>query len=821
MVSWFRKKAFLRFGELLAWEKSAEKIVLRGQHGALELSAPAEHVARIRSGRGGTFPEDRSFAVIGDRKGRVEPAVSESPETVDVRFGGLRLLFAKKPLQLSVYDRDGFLLCRDHPDRGLGWSGQGLGLDLLAEPAAHYFGLGEKTGPLDKRGKNLLMWNSDMPYTTDYEPLYISIPFLLGLREGRAYGLFFDNPCRSRFNLAASHPEVLSYTVDRGELDLYVIAGPRVGDVVERYTALTGRMPMPPRWSLGHQQSRWSYMNEAKVRSIARSFRVRDIPTDVIYLDIHYMDRYRDFTFDAKRFPDPKQLTADLAAQGFRVVAAVDPGVAAAEEFPLYREGRDQGFFCRDERGGEYHARVWPGKVAFPDFGKPAVREWWGLAHQPLVDAGIRGVWNDMNEPSAWAVDVRLKEAVLPLKPVRNPKMVHDDEGRATPHLCFRNVYGLRENQAAREGLEKLRPAERPFILSRSGYAGIQRYAAVWTGDNSSTFSHLALTIPMLLNLGLSGVAFVGPDIGGFMWNCSPELYARWIQLAAFYPLCRTHTSLRTRRQEPWRFGERVTRIAREYLKLRYRLHPTLYSLVRLCHETGAPILRPLFSEFPDDRAARELEDELLFGPSLLLAPVVKKGQRRREVYLPAAAWTDYWTHEKIIGPKTIIRDAPLELMPIYVRDGAALFKWPALRWLDEKPVDRLTLDLYPLAQGSSEATLYEDDGISADYLEGGFAKRRVVQEKIAEGVRVRIEKKAGPFQPPERSLILRIHTGIKPATLTLDGKPLRLEDEGEAAEEEKSLAISKPPSAQYLIGERVVRLIIPDDFGSHEITVE
>lgn len=793
-------------GELMKVEDDGLRILLHGEGGSLALTAVNEHVLRVRSGREGRFAEDRSFAVSDEaREARIAPEVTDSAERVEVRFGGLRVIAARKPLGLSIYDHEDRLLVRENAPPGLHWQRERLTLTHLAEPGARYFGFGEKTGPLNKRGRSMLMWNNDFPFHSSYDPLYMSIPYTLVMLHGRAHGLFFDNPARCRFKVASGHPWFFEYSVDAGELDLYVIAGPKPAEVVSRYTALTGRAPMPPRWALGHHQCRWSYMNEAEVREIARNFRERDIPTDVIFMDIHYMDRYRVFTFDQKAFPDAPAMAADLRQQGFRLVASVDPGVAAAEDYPLYREGRDGGHFCKDASGEQFRCHVWPGRVGMPDFTDPETRRWWGDSHRPLLDAGIAGIWNDMNEPSVWRGSLRVKDLVIPFPQIKRPDIVHDDEGRNTPHLAIRNVYGLLENQAAFEGLTRLRPGVRPFILSRSGYAGVQKWAANWTGDNSSTFAHLALTVPMLLNLGLSGVAFCGPDIGGFAFNASPELYARWIELGAFYPYCRTHTAIRSRRQEPWSFGTRVTNIAREYLKLRYRLHPTTYSLFRECHETGAPVLRPMFYEFPGDRSLEEVQDQAMFGPSLLIAPVVNKGQRRRDVHLPEALWTDYWTGERITGPTVVSRDAPLELLPIYVRDGAVLFLWPPMDWLNQRPVDRLFIELYPPAMGRSEAVLYEDDGETDDYTRGVFAKRLVTQTREDDRLVIGIEAKDGPFVPPARDLILKVHLAEPPAAVSLD---------------RKQLPLTERESCTYLTSERILRLSLPDDGAAHEIAL-
>ncbi|MFO8056423.1 MAG: glycoside hydrolase family 31 protein [bacterium] len=648
-----------------------------------------------------------------------------------------------------------------------------------------------------------------MPYHKSYDPVYASIPFVLVLREGRAHGLFFDNPCRCRFDVGKASAGTFNYTAEGGELDLYVMEGPSVKEVVERFTALTGRHPMPARWSLGFQQSRWSYMNDSEVREIASELRSRDIPCDAIHMDIHYMDRYRVFTFDKERFPDPPALSQELSAKGIKLVSLIDPGIAKAEDCDLYVEGRSRGYFCKDKKGMEFNSRVWPGKVAFPDFSKPEVREWWADLQKRLLDAGIRGVWNDMNEPSCWSVDVRTKNYMLPLHPVRKPKMIHDDGGRNTPHLCFRNVYGQLLCSACREGLKKHRPGERPFVITRAGYAGIQRHAVMWTGDNSSAFSHLALSIPMLLNLGLSGVSFCGPDIGGFMWNCSAELFARWIELGAFYPFCRNHTAVRTRRQEPWRFGTEVENISRQYLKLRYKLHPTMYTLAHESHETGAPVLRPLFYEFQDDHGSVEIEDQCLFGPFMMLAPVVKKKSRQRNIYLPPGGWYDFWTGERFSGPTVITREAPLDLLPIYVREGGIIFQWPAMDHLDQASPARIIIDFYPAPGISTEWSLYDDDGISDEHEQGKFMKRSFKIECDGTETRLLIGASEGGYRPGNSELVVRVRRDKKPGRVMLDDKEIP-EEEGN----------SSGSGYAYSIADRFLRMTLAEDHAAHEIKI-
>jgi len=793
-------------GKVTGHEIKGNDLMLYCEGGAFLLSCPREHVVRIRSGRGRDFSDKPSYAVVHDREGAIRPEVTEGDEVIEAAFSGIKVSVVRNPLRFMVYDSADVLLFRQPDSLSFAWHERGVAAAHLIEPRAHYFGLGEKTGPLDKRGTSNEMWNTDMPYTANYDPIYVSIPFALVLRDGRAHGMFFDNPCRSRIDVGKARPDIFSYRVMAGELDLYVIEGPSVRGVVERYTMLTGRHPMPPRWALGHHQSRWSYRTADEVRGIAREFRERDIPCDSIHLDIHYMDRYRVFTFHPERFPDPAGLAREMAEQGFRLVSIVDPGVSAEEDFDLYREGMEKGFFCRRQEGGVFHAAVWPKKAAFPDFYRQEVRDWWAGRHERLTEAGIEGVWNDMNEFSCWSRDVRIRDLMIPLRPIRKPPVVHGKDGEAS-HLCVRNVYGMMMCEAARQGFHKLRPGKRSFVLTRAGYAGVQRHAYMWHGDNSSSFSHLKLSIPMCLNLGLSGVALSGPDIGGFAWNCTPELYARWIQLGAFYPFCRTHTAIRTRRQEPWSFGPAVERIAREYLKLRYRLHPTLYSLVREAFETGAPVLRPLFYEFQEDRHSAEVSDQAMFGPFIMVAPIVKKGARSREVYLPPGGWRDFWSGERLEGAKVLERDAPLALMPIYLREGAIIFMWPPLSHLSGEQPGDLFIKLYPPLQGESSAVLYEDDGESTEYLGGVFLKRRVVLKGDHDRVTVRVEKKEGPFQPPKRGLVLRLLLDNRPSSVRLDGR--------EAAD-----SGDEGPSYRFIEDEMVCELRLHDEGGTHELEV-
>jgi alpha-glucosidase len=545
----------------------------------------------------------------------------------------------------------------------------------------------------------------------------------------------------------------MRYEACQGALCAYFFAGPTMPAVLKRYTQLTGRMPLPPRWMLGYQQSRWSYYPEAQVRELAAEFRRRRIPCDAIHLDIHYMDGYRIFTWDGERFPDPAHLLDDLREQGFRAITIIDPGVKVDPGYPIYDEGLRQDVFCKLPDGTLFQGPVWPGECAFPDFTAGAVRDWWGQLYRPLLQAGVSGIWNDMNEPAIFGGSM--------------PENVHHDhEGRGAIHGEIHNAYGLQMARATAEGLRRLRPNERVPVISRAGYAGLQRYALVWTGDNYSTWAHLQLGVSMCLNLGLSGIALCGPDIGGFAGDSEGELLARWTQVGTLTPFFRNHSAANTCRQEPWAFGEPFESICRRWIELRTQLLPYIYTTAWQASQTGLPMMRPLSLAYPDDRRTYSLDDQFLFGDVLLAAPVSRPGQTTRRVYLPGGTWYDFWSGEKLSGQ--VQADAPLERMPVYVRAGSVLPMGPVLQHTGEWPPETLNLHLYP---GDGESWLYEDDGYSMAYRSGEFQLTHFTCQARGGAWSVRRQVR-GPFQPSYDQFEIHIH-GFKttPRQVRLDGQ--------------------------------------------------
>ncbi|MCL5039579.1 MAG: glycoside hydrolase family 31 protein [Firmicutes bacterium] len=766
-------REYQSIGEITDWGRAGNTLHFSAKVGTVSVSFLAADLIRVRFRRGETGPASSLMARDGGQGWNltredwpeIDLQVEEAPNEVRVGTGEMTVVAQLVPFHLAFYDPSGQLIGRDDPEGGIFWRGSRVGCWKELPTEEQYYGLGEKTGFLGRRGRRVIMWNTDnLPHLPTSDPLYQSIPFLLALREGKAYGIYFNNTWRSYFDLGKESAARYGFYADGGELDYYFFYGPHPKKVIERYSQVTGRAPLPPRWALGYQQSRYSYYPDSAVRAIARQFRERDIPADVLYLDIHYMDEYRVFTWDRERFPDPGGLLRELSELGLKVVTIVDPGVKKEAGYRIHDQGMAEGYFCRYPNGEPFVGEVWPGPALFPDFVQERVRRWWGDLHQDLLQAGVAGIWNDMNEPSVFHVSGKTMDLTV----------YHGEEGRELTHAEVHNLYGYLMSRATYEGLLRQRPGERPFVLTRAGFAGIQRYAAVWTGDNSSWWEHLSMAIPMLLSLGLSGVPLAGADVGGFLEDGQGELYARWIQLGVFTPFVRTHSAIGTTPQEPWSFGPRVEEIARRYIKLRYRLLPYWYSLFHEAHQTGLPVMRPLLLEYPGDSETYGLDDEFLVGKDLLVAPVYRPAVTQRQVYLPEGIWINGWTGERYRGPDYRLVPAPLDILPLFVRGGAIIPEGPEISHVDQEQAvgDGLTLHLYPVPEVfESSFVLYEDDGHSLDYQAGDFLQTTVTMRQQPGGLKLTLEK-VGTYDPGRRTWRLVIHGW--------SGEPEAIEQDGD-----------------------------------------
>ncbi|WP_412063256.1 glycoside hydrolase family 31 protein [Rubrivirga sp. IMCC45206] len=681
--------------------------------GTLHIDALSDDVMRVRHVRPGeSLPDRVSYALDPDARWDAPSwEVREHDGTVTIETATLAIAVDRASGAMTVTDRtSGETLVESGP-----LAADRVAHEVALAPADRLFGLGDKALALDRRGHAVEMWNTDaFKYQRGTDPLYKSVPLVVKQGDGAAVGLFYDNAYRSRFDLGASDSDQMRWEADGGALDLYVLRGPTALDVTRRYARLTGRTPMLPKWALGYHQCRYSYRSDADVREIARQFRERRIPCDALYFDIHYMRGYRVFTWDREQFPDPPGLLADLAGDGFRSIVIVDPGVKADDpEYDVYREGADRDAYVRYPDGQEVRGEVWPGTCAFPDFTDPSVRRWWGELHQEYLAQGVDGVWNDMNEPALFSVahvegsmDAETEVGTIP------DHALHDFDGAGGTHAEGHNVYGMQMQRATFEGLTRLAPDKRPFIITRASYAGGQRFGISWTGDNTATWAHLRLSVETCLSLGVSGMTVTGADVGGFVGTPTGELMARWTQVGALTPLFRNHSAIDTPRQEPWLFGDEVERVCREAIELRYRLLPVLYTALWQAATDGTPMLRPLPLVHPTDATIRATDPpQFYLGADLLAAPVVADGQREGEVYLPAnpGGWYDLASGDRYGDRQTVWIDTPLDRIPLFARAGSVVPLAPVRQHTGE-PAGRLTLHVFP-APGHHTSRLYEDAG--------------------------------------------------------------------------------------------------------------
>ncbi|MFG6461701.1 TIM-barrel domain-containing protein [Roseateles sp. DXS20W] len=760
---------------------AVDRYVLSRGGVTLEVSAPASGIVRVRMGRG-RLPEDASWAVPASVRRAGQPLqLRRSGARVELVSGSLTARVDTATLRVEVLDGNGQALFSDLSGRAALAGTRGFELRARLRGDDHVFGLGDKTGGLDRKGGSFVMWNSDAyKFTQATDPLYKSVPFFMAVSDaGKAWGLFLDNPWRTRMDFGRAERDTLSLGGEGGALDYYVVGGPTPKDVLRQYAQLTGAPPLMPLWSLGFQQSKWSYRTDAEVRAIAARLRSEQLPADVIYMDIDYQDRARPFTVNGAAFPDLPKLARDLREQGLRLVLITDPHIANApgQGYAPYDTGMARDVFLRRPDGALYAGDVWPGSAVFPDFSREPVRRWWGDLYTGLTNAGVAGFWNDMNEPAIFNVPSK----TMPLDVVH--RIDSDDFApRRASHAELHNVYGQLNSRATFEGLLRLQPDQRPFVLTRASYAGGQRYAATWTGDNVSSWQHLKMGVQQLLNLGLSGFAYAGNDVGGYAGETpSPELLTRWFQIGAFMPLFRSHAETHRADQEPWVGPAAHVAIRRHFIAERYRLLPYLYATAEENSRTGIPLLRPVFLNFPEVLAKGDrlgaTEDQFMVGGDLLVAPSpTPESPGDYTVELPGPGWFDYWTGQRLDGAKVSITPR-LESLPVFVRPGAIVTRQPLVQSTAFVPTGRLELHVYPGADCRGE--LYADDGVSLGYRRGEFLRQTVRCEQTAEGVRIRFEPREGSGTPWWSGLTLLVHGwsgGVPKAWAGMDSLPASLD---------------------------------------------
>jgi len=793
-----RADRYTFLGNYVSHDRDASGITVQAKNNVLRLSIVGDAVLRIQVGRDGTLLNDASFAVQHEALPAVSWELDDTDSALVLRMPGGTVDILKEPLRLVFRDAEGREIASDDRAFGHAWDGKEIHVWKTLHPDERFYGLGEKTGDINKRGNQWVMWNSDIPgYGNDRDPLYASVPFFIGVRDAGAYGIYFDNSFRSVFNLGAASDRVYSFGAEDGEMDYYFFFGPAVRDVVQRYAGLTGRMPLPPMWALGFQQCRWNYFPEFEVRDLAKNFRQRRIPADVLYLDIMYMERYKVFTWDSTAFPNPAALLSDLEGMGFKVVPIIDPGIKIERGYDVYEQGVSRDHFLKYPDGALYSGQVWPGWCHFPDFSREDTRRWWGDYYGRMMDLGIDGFWNDMNEPAVWGREF--------------PYLVEfDNDGEPATIKRMHNVYAHLEAEASFSGMRRSNPAKRPFVLTRAAFAGTQRYAAIWTGDNTARFDDLRMGIRMCLGLGLSGMPFNGTDIGGFMDSPSPELYIRWLQAGVFTPLMRSHSHINTRDQEPWSFGEETEMLARRFISLRYEFLPYIYTAFHQASLSGMPMMRPLLHDFQNDPAVYDnrWQHTWMFGEHILVAPVVGEGQRFQEVYLPEGRWVDPWTGASYEGRQRIIVDAPLDRLPLFYRAGAIIPRRRVQQFTGEKALDTLVLDIVP--QNGGSGTLYLDGGDGYGYENGEFDLLRFSLGAEERGWRLTVDAPESVRTRSITAVRLRLFgSDVSPRRVTLGDRVIFDTD-----------ANTVPPDARFDTGHRRFEITIPFTPGVSTVTI-
>lgn len=808
-------------------------IEIQSGPGTVRILALRTDVLRITIAPTHALPENASWAVLPEaRNAHINVTPQQDASTLGFDTGTLRVRVRRDDAQITVLDEAGKTIVSDarpvefRKDDSSGDVGFRVWKQMPEDE--HYFGLGDKTGPLDRRDTAWTMWNTDAyRYQEGTDPLYKSIPFFLTDRAGMSYGLFLDNTWRSEFDFGKALRNVYSFGAEGGPLDYYIFYGPAPKQVENTYAWLTGTTALPPLWSFGFQQSRYSYGTEQELKSIADRLRADRIPADALYMDIDYQVKNRPFTLDPSKFPDFPNFVQELSRMQYHLVLITDLHIADLpnQGYAPFDSGAAGDHFVKNPDGSLYVGTVWPGPAVFPDFMQQSTRRWWGTLYKTFYDEGVAGFWNDMNEPSVFNTPSK----TIPLDVVdriNEPGFAP----RTTTQREVHNIMGMQNARATYDGLLALKPNQRPFVLTRATYAGGQRYGATWTGDNSSSWSHLRLSTPMLESLGLCGFYMSGDDLGGYAGSPQMDLLTKWLEVGAFNPIMRDHTEKGSNPQEPWVGGPAQEDVRRHYIDERYRLMPYLYTAAENASRTGIPIMRPLFLEFPDatpDRHPLDLDagNEFLFGPDLLIAPPPYPDELQDyAVLLPPVPWYDYWTGQRVThdqSPQPLTRTAargpeaqagttasatPLQtvtvqpqtnLLPVYVRGGSVIPMQPLVQDTEQPPNGPLELRVYP--GPDCQGTLYQDDGTTFDYRKGDYLRVDYTCDAQPDRLQMHIGAQSGTRKPWWSEVQVAVYDWPSAqATAMLDGKAVT--------------------DLSYDAGQRVLRIRIPQSPAASEL---
>lgn len=761
--------------ECISYKKTGNQVVFEAKDGSkLALTLNSSAVVKIwYDPSGKLIRKNGSFAIVNENLEDIgEINVNEEQSAYEIFTSKLRIRLNKNPMQLQIFDKWQKLLFSDYKEQGhiaTGTTGK-KALKVLRKDE-QFFGLGEKTGTLNRRGKTYKMWNSDRPcYSTTEDPLYKSIPFFMSSYH---YGIFLDNTYKTEFDFGSKTEEYYSFEAPDGEFVYYFIYGKDYKEIQQQYIALTGKPIMPPKWAFGFAQSRGMYTREDQALEIASEFRKRQIPCDIIYQDIGWTQGLQDFEWRKGNYSNPKAMLQTLEKQGFKMIVSQDPVISQANK-KQWEEADRLGYLVKDKRTGKSYDMPWPwgGNCGVVDFTIPAVADWWGAYQQKPLNDGVRGFWTDMGEP-AWSNE----------EDIDRLNMQH----HIGTHAEIHNIFGLTWDKVVKEQFEKHNPNKRVFQMTRAAYAGLQRYTFGWTGDSGNGsdvlngWAQMTNQVAVGISAGLGGIPFWTTDISGYCGDITDypamaELYTRWMQFGVFNPLSRAHHE-GNNAVEPWMFGEIAEKNAKTAIELKYQLFPYLYTYARKAHDTGLPIVRGLFMEYPDDENVVKIDDEFLCGRELLVAPVLKKGERVKKVYLPDGEWIDFNNKQTVyLGGQTIAYQAPLTTIPIFVKKGSIIPQIPVMQHLDERTDYPLFIHVFPNYEDENASfELYEDEGNNQDYLKDIYSKTLFSCQTKSSGWQTTITPEdKGYKQAERRNIILKYHLEKKPKSVLCVGKNIK-----------------------------------------------
>lgn len=756
----------------VSFDKQGNQVIFNFENKSkLLIKLCSRNVVKVWYEPTGSFSRsNESFAVVKEELEKITDVHVESQDQAyEIFTDFLRIRLNKHPFSLQIFDKYQKLLLGDYKDLGHQAELTKVSAHKVLRADEQFFGLGEKSGSLNRRGKTFKMWNSDKPcYSASEDPLYKSIPFFM---SSYRYGIFFDNTFKSEFDFGSSSAEHFSFSSPGGELLYYFIQGNDYKEIIGSYTQLTGQPIMPPKWAFGFSQSRGLLTKESLSRDIAKGYRDRNIPCDIIYQDIGWTQYLQDFNWRKGNYDNPKQMLSDLSKNGFKVIVSQDPVVSQAN-LQQWQQADSLQYFAIDTRTGKSYDMPWPwgGNCGVVDFTNPQVADWWGSLQQKPVDDGVKGFWTDMGEP-AWSNEESTDRL----------QMKH----HAGNHDEIHNVYGFSWDKVVTEQFERRNPNTRIFQMTRAGYAGLQRFTFGWSGDagNGSNvldgWGRLANQVQVAQSAGLGLIPFWSCDISGYCGDIKDydemaELYVRWLQFGVFNPISRAHHE-GNNAVEPWLFGDEAERISRQSIELKYQLFPYLYTYAREAYDTGLPMMRAMILEYPDDPEAIKAESQFMIGSELLVAPVVEKGAEVKRVYLPQGEWIAFDVGTKYKGGQWIDFPVTLETIPLFARSGSIIPMMPVMQYIHQQKNYPLILKVIPKNSGNVSFSLYEDDGITNDYKNEVASIRKITCENSKAQISLTIDRsKESNYQPERRNFLIEIPVSAKPTAVMINGQKIK-----------------------------------------------